>query len=248
MVDKTTMIKAGSAGSSILPAIAIIGVGYLGYRALSGSNFGGIPGGIAGGIAGGITERIESFTTNIKNGTKSVFTASENSTEADVFTKSDGIPEKHNGKTYSQWVAELPPAQRAAVAAGNMLTGNAAAEYGAYVRDKTLSSISKTTGRDELSIRRLYNQKSPVNKSLIALGQAVTVPFIDGGAANLGAKVGMKKQEIKTGVSNWVSTGVTSGKPEASGVSIAGTVKSAASGAVKSGTDKLKKFQSKYKK
>lgn len=69
MVDKTTVIKAGSAGSSVLPAIAIIGVGYLGYKALSGVGFGGI----TGGIAGGITERIESFSTNIKDSTKVVY-------------------------------------------------------------------------------------------------------------------------------------------------------------------------------
>jgi hypothetical protein len=76
MANKSTVIKAGSVGSSLLPAIAIIGVGYLGYKAISGMNFGGITGGITGGIPGGIaagiSERVESLKNEIGGITEKV--------------------------------------------------------------------------------------------------------------------------------------------------------------------------------
>lgn len=100
--------------------------------------------------------------------------------------------------TYSQFMEQQPIVFRAAATTGNILTGQVASQYGAYVAEETKKGQA-IAGRPpgEFAERFAAYPKTVADRpgagwmgqSLIGLGQALTVPFGGGGAAGWGAAV-----------------------------------------------------------
>lgn len=88
--------------------------------------------------------------------------------------------------TYQQFIQEQPIALRVAAAAGNIITGGAAAEYGKYAGEETKKAVV-ATGRSGTQWDIDYSKLNPLAQTFVALGNVLTVPFGGGGASGWGA-------------------------------------------------------------
>lgn len=89
--------------------------------------------------------------------------------------------------TYQQFIQEQPIAFRAAAATGNIITGQQAAQYGAYVATETKKGQAVAGGPAAVTqFEQRYAAAPAWQQSLVAFGQALTVPFGGGGAAGWG--------------------------------------------------------------
>lgn len=107
--------------------------------------------------------------------------------------------------TYTQFMEAQPIAFRAAAAAGNILTGTGAAQYGAYVAEETKKGQAAAgipAGQFEQRYAAMPTKvRGPIGtwggQALVGLGQALTVPFGGGGAAGWGAAIATKWPQWK---------------------------------------------------
>lgn len=95
-----------------------------------------------------------------------------------------------NPVTYKEFIQEQPLAFRAAAGAGNLVTNQDAARYGAYMAGETKKGIAIAGPEKVASFQDRWANAGAGTQALVGLGQAVTVPFGGGGAVGWGSQLG----------------------------------------------------------
>lgn len=151
-----------------------------------------------------VANPIEQIVTGVARGVtdipKDIAEASEERTSEEVFrgeTKKDVSTflaprgTRFTNVTYPEFIEQQPLVFRAAATTGNLITGQGAAKYGAYVAEETKKGQA-IAGVDPEAFAQRFASKPAWQQTLIGLGQAATVPFGGGGAAGWGAQIRSK--------------------------------------------------------
>lgn len=160
-----------------------------------------VPGGIVFGLPEAIVKASEESTSQQVFGG-----APRTGVSAFMATESPGSTFK-KAVTYPEFMAQQPPVFRAAATAGNILTGNVAAGWGAYTAEETKKG-QKAAGMPEGQFEERFaalptQTRGPIapwgGQALVGLGQFLTVPLGGGGAAGWGASIaGWMQQSERT--------------------------------------------------
>lgn len=190
----TTVIKSKS-GAYAVGIVGVIGVLYLMSRETSTGES----------ISETIIEKITDTTSEIINNTagaagqiigetaEKTIQTSEESTSKKVFGGGSV-----GGQTYPEFMKDKSIITKGSAAAGNIISWDYAGKYGAYAAEETKKYAPGTKGK--------LTQYKPTQQAFIATGQALTVPFGQGGAAGAGYRFGETFKKVAPKTAGWVGS------------------------------------------
>lgn len=187
-------IVAVKSGSYVVGGVAVVGLLYL----LSRKND------VGESVSERIIDRVTDSTSEIISNTgmmpaqvvvgtaqKTVKVTEESVSETVFKKKSDDV-----GRSYSTFMKEQPIAVRGGVAAGNIVSGKKASEYGRHVAEQTQQYVPGSVGQ--------FKKIDTGEKIGVGIGQMITVPFTKGGAAGVGYRAGEELKEKMPKTAKWI--------------------------------------------